>query len=495
VSTTSQQQTLQGTRTLSVLQPPPSHRSVSVAGGSVATRPSWVWLAGSDAIAAVLTLMVTSNLLASLAPERASVATNLEFVVLCTAALAGAALAKRVYPRARRRIVPAPADDLANLEATILTGALVALAGAALVPALRRGPLQPEAVAVGFAACAAVIPLARAAAIALRVRSATRPARVVVLGTGTIATDVGARLARSPHVELVGFVDDDPVDGQPVLGDLGELPAICEYAMVDRVVVAFSRSHPGRTTDLLRSLSRSVAVDVVPRYFELTGWDASFQDLDGLAVISLDGGGAGLFGRAVKRAFDVTGALIGLLVATPILLLAIAAIKVSSPGPVFFSQRRLGKGRQPFAILKLRTMRQPGPAESTLGNRSMPVPLTRLPDVAPRVTPVGRVLRRLGIDELPQLINVLRGDMSLVGPRPFVPEECTVLPSWVDRRFEVRPGMTGLWQVCGQHDLRFEELCRLDCQYVASWSFAGDMRILARTPGRLVRGGGGWPPA
>jgi lipopolysaccharide/colanic/teichoic acid biosynthesis glycosyltransferase len=158
---------------------------------------------------------------------------------------------------------------------------------------------------------------------------------------------------------------------------------------------------------------------------------------------------------------------------------------------VLFRQDRLGRDRRPFQILKLRTMRQPGPAESALGERHFPRPLTDLPDIEQRVTPVGRLLRRLGVDELPQLLNVLRGDMSLVGPRPFVPEECAVLPDWVGRRFEIRPGLTGLWQVCGQHDLRFDELCRLDCQYVVSWSFAADVRILARTPGRLLRGGGG----
>jgi lipopolysaccharide/colanic/teichoic acid biosynthesis glycosyltransferase len=108
-----------------------------------------------------------------------------------------------------------------------------------------------------------------------------------------------------------------------------------------------------------------------------------------------------------------------------------------------------------------------------------------------RVTRLGRLLRRSGLDELPQLLNVLAGDMSLVGPRPFVPQECGALPDWVQRRFAIRPGLTGLWQVCGQHDLRFEELCRLDCQYVNTWSFKGDLRILARTPGRLLRGGGG----
>lgn len=114
-------------------------------------------------------------------------------------------------------------------------------------------------------------------------------------------------------------------------------------------------------------------------------------------------------------------------------------------------------------------------------------PLDTAPDVS-RITRIGGILRRLGLDELPQLVNVLWGDMSLVGPRPFIPEECESLHGSVERRFDVRPGMTGLWQVCGQHEVGFEELCRLDVQYATSWSLRGDLRILARTPGRLLRG-------
>jgi exopolysaccharide biosynthesis polyprenyl glycosylphosphotransferase len=462
-------------------------------------RSNWTWLVVADGLAALFVFLVASNLLPSLAPSRVSLATNLEFVGISWTALATAVLAKRIYHHARRRIAPRPADDLAVLEAAIVLGALCTLALAAVVPELARGPLQPAAVAAAFGGCAIALPLTRAVTIGVRARSATRPVRIVVVGTGTIASDVGARLARSPHVELVGFVDDDPVPGAAVLGDLDSLPAICRFAMIDRVVVGFSRSHPARTTDLLRSLVGSVAVDIVPRYFELTGWQASFQDLDGLAVISLDGGGPGPVGRLVKRAFDVVAAGFGLLVAAPVLAAAMLAIKATSRGPVLFRQHRLGKDRRSFEILKLRTMRQPeeseDESEDEQSDRSIPRPLSHLPEVESRVTAVGTLLRRLGIDELPQLWNVLRGEMSIVGPRPFVPEECTVLPEWVGRRFEARPGMTGLWQVCGQHDLRFEELCRLDCQYVAGWSLTSDIRILARTPGRLLRGGGGDPGA
>jgi len=488
-----QHQWMTSAGTLTVVPSSPTRTLVGYPTARATSRPSWAWLVASDALVALLVLEGVSNLLPT--PSIALLATNLEFVGICWVALAAGVIIKRVYPKARRHIAPAPADDLVDLEAAVAIGALLTLALAALAPSLLRGPLQPAAVAAAFGGCAVVLPLARAAVIGARGRSATAPVRVVVLGTGTIATDVANRLSRSRHVELVGFVDDDPVDNHPVLGDLSSLPTICRIGTIDRVVVAFSRSHPARTTDLLRSLVGSVAIDVVPRYFELTGWEASFQDLDGLAVISLDGGSPGLYGRFAKRAFDVVGAGLCLLIVAPVLLAAVVAIKVTSNGPVCFRQHRLGRDRRHFEILKLRTMREPGPDEAHLGDRLIPRPLAHLPEVGLRVTAVGAVLRRLGIDELPQLINVLRGEMSLVGPRPFVPEECTVLPEWVGRRFEIRPGMTGLWQVCGQHDLRFEELCRLDCQYVASWSFAADIRILIRTPGRLLRGGGGGAPA
>jgi len=487
-------QAMASSGTFTVVAPQSTRRALlSLPIERTATRPGWTWLAASDALVALLVLLIASNLLPRFAPQRAAVITDLQFIGISWSALAAAMVARRVYPKARRRIAPAPADDLANLEGAIAIGALLTLAIAAIFPAMLRGPLHPGVVVLAFAGCAVALPIARAIAVGIRGRTDTRQVRVVVVGTGTIASDVAARLTRSRHVELVGFVDDDPVDGQPVLGDLASLPVICRLGLIDRVVVAFSRSHPARTTDLLRSLVGTVAVDVVPRYFELTGWEASFQDLEGLAVISLDGGSPGPTGRFAKRLFDVVGSALMLVAVSPVLLASVVAVKVSSAGPVLFRQERLGKDRRRFQILKLRTMRQPGPAEDALGRRMVPGPLARLPEIELRVTRVGRLLRRLGVDELLQLFNVLRGDMSLVGPRPFVPEECGALPQWVERRFDIRPGMTGLWQVCGQHDLRFEELCRLDCQYVASWSLAADARILARTPGRLLRGSGGEP--
>jgi exopolysaccharide biosynthesis polyprenyl glycosylphosphotransferase len=450
---------------------------------------AWALVALADALSAFAVFGLVSFTIASPASGTSE---RLGFLGLCWGALTATLWARRAYRRVRRQIAPAPADEIGSLVTGIVAGAWVALGSVAIIQAMGGPTLPVVRVVIGFAACALTLPLIRAGALAVHSRVASTQSRIVVLGTGTIAADVAARLTRSRHVSLVGFVDDDPHPGQPVLGDLAALPSICALESVDRVVVAFSRSHPQATMDTLRSLAGTVAIDVVPRYFELTGWEADLIDLEGLAVISLDGGPPGPVARAIKRTFDMIGAGVGLLLLAPALLAAAAAIKISSPGPVLFRQERLGRNRAPFSVLKLRTMR-PASAEELAADeaRLVPRPLFDHPLHERRVTRVGRLLRRSGLDELPQLLNVLRGDMSLVGPRPFVPQECGALPDWVDRRFAIRPGLTGLWQVCGQHDLRFEELCRLDCQYVNTWSFKGDVRILARTPGRLLRGGGG----
>ncbi|MGH8989891.1 MAG: sugar transferase, partial [Acidimicrobiales bacterium] len=170
----------------------------------------------------------------------------------------------------------------------------------------------------------------------------------------------------------------------------------------------------------------------------------------------------------------------------------VATRRTAAPLLVGAASRRSGTGDR--AVPSAWAAPPARPAASPAASAAAPAchlvartPLDTAPDVS-RITRSGAILRRLGLDELPQLLNVLRGDMSLVGPRPFIPEECESLHGSVERRFDVRPGMTGMWQVCGQHEVGFEELCRLDVQYATSWSLRGDLRILARTPGRLLRG-------
>ena len=423
-------------------------------------------------------------------PLRHHPGNQLTFAAITISAVIASLWAKRVYTRARRHIVPSPADDLGALAAAVLTSLLVVLAARSLFAGTIGASLPTASVLLGLGLCLASLPAARTLSLAVHKRTGTQAAKVVVVGTGTIAADAGSRLTRAAHVELVGYVDDDPVDGQEVIGDLDALPAICREQGIDRVVVAFSRCHPRRMAEVLRSLEGTLTIDVVPRYFELTGWEAVVDDLSGLALVSLGGSRPGFLGLAAKRSLDVVGALFGLLVLAPLLTTVALIVKLTSPGPVLFRQWRLGRNGVPFEILKFRTMRAATPEEIRERRRRPGCDLLFDADKdSQRVTTIGKALRRFGIDELPQLLNVLSGHMAMVGPRPFVPEECADLPGWANKRFEFRPGLTGMWQVCGQHDLRFDELCRLDCQYVDTWTFLADLRILARTPGRLLRGG------
>jgi lipopolysaccharide/colanic/teichoic acid biosynthesis glycosyltransferase len=196
------------------------------------------------------------------------------------------------------------------------------------------------------------------------------------------------------------------------------------------------------------------------------------------------------------RALDVTVAATALLVLVPIILIAAIAVRTSSPGPVLFRQRRLGRGMRPFTVLKFRTMR--ADADSALHRdyvrnligtdppKDAPENLYKLV-VDPRVTPVGRFLRSWSIDEVPQLWNVLRGEMSLVGPRPVIEYEVEQYPDWYLGRFAVKPGLTGLWQVSGRNERTYEEMVRFDIEYAERRSLGLDLRILVRTAAVVIR--------
>jgi lipopolysaccharide/colanic/teichoic acid biosynthesis glycosyltransferase len=192
----------------------------------------------------------------------------------------------------------------------------------------------------------------------------------------------------------------------------------------------------------------------------------------------------------VKRALDVAGALAGLLLLAPLLLAVALAIRLSSPGPAIFRQRRVGRSGREFVMWKFRTM-----VDGADQMRAALVSHLRDDewlDLArdPRVTPLGRVLRRTSLDELPQLVNVLRGEMSLVGPRPLPLDEDARIPAWASMRAGVRPGLTGPWQVAGRESIGFIGMLRIDCDYVRDRSVWGDVKILARTVPAVLDGRG-----
>jgi len=205
------------------------------------------------------------------------------------------------------------------------------------------------------------------------------------------------------------------------------------------------------------------------------------------------GGRAAAVRRALKRALDVVGAVLLLVVVAPLLLGAALAIRVSSPGPAVFRQVRLGRGGRPFVMLKLRTMQHGCPdtehrayVRALLAGEARPDDGLFKLQGDTRITRVGAVLRRTSMDELPQLWNVLRGHMSLVGPRPALPYEVEMFPPWAHRRFEVRPGVTGLWQVSGRNRLTMLEGLALDVQYVERHGLLPDVAILLRTVGAVL---------
>jgi exopolysaccharide biosynthesis polyprenyl glycosylphosphotransferase len=214
--------------------------------------------------------------------------------------------------------------------------------------------------------------------------------------------------------------------------------------------------------------------------------------LEGVPVVSVPPFALSRSSRLLKRMLDVVGASLALVVAGPVLAIVAVLIKLDSRGPILFSQTRMGYGNRPFRMLKFRTMvvdADARKAEVAALNKHVGTGDARMFKIAndPRVTRFGAILRRYSLDELPQLWNVLRGDMSLVGPRPLVLDEDEHVLAWAKKRLHLRPGMTGLWQVAGRNEIPFEEMVKLDYMYVTSWSLGGDLKLLARTVPAIVR--------
>ncbi|HWI09675.1 MAG TPA: exopolysaccharide biosynthesis polyprenyl glycosylphosphotransferase, partial [Solirubrobacteraceae bacterium] len=240
-----------------------------------------------------------------------------------------------------------------------------------------------------------------------------------------------------------------------------------------------------QTLERVRAVRRpDVHLSIVPNYFELFASNATIEDLEGIPVVSLPPMRLSSSVLVLKRSFDIVVCGLGLLVLSPMLAIVAVLIKLDTRGPVFFRQRRCGRAGREFRIVKFRTMVDGAERHrfelAGLNDMTDGGPLFKIKD-DPRITRVGRFLRRTSIDELPQLWNVLKGEMSLVGPRPFVVHESEQITGWAGRRLETTPGITGLWQVLGRNDLPFEEMVKLDYIYVTNWSLWWDLKILCQT--------------
>jgi exopolysaccharide biosynthesis polyprenyl glycosylphosphotransferase len=220
---------------------------------------------------------------------------------------------------------------------------------------------------------------------------------------------------------------------------------------------------------------------VVPRLFDALGPSVEMDDVEGITVLGINPPVLSRSSRAIKRATDIVGAVTTIVLTSPLLLAIAIAIKLDSPGPLLFRQQRIGRGGRRFWVLKFRTMVPDAERlRAELLIQSTDPNWLKL-DHDPRITRVGRRLRMASLDELPQLWNVLKGEMSLVGPRPLIESEDHQLEEWARARIDLTPGLTGLWQVLGRTNIPFNEMAKLDYVYVTNWTLWGDIRLLVKT--------------
>ena len=278
------------------------------------------------------------------------------------------------------------------------------------------------------------------------------------------------------------------------LGPVSELSHVLRNGDVDEVFIAAPAASRGRVMDMTQHCQRKqVPFKIVPDLYEMSLSGVDINDLGGIPLLSMREAsiqGANLF---VKRAMDLCLSGIVLAGLSPVWLLFSLAIKIDSPGPVLFKQERLGRGGKPFQIYKFRSMKREAEKEvSKLVDLNEAVgPLFKIRD-DPRLTRTGRWLRRISLDELPQLINVLKGEMALVGPRPPLASEVELYQDWHKKRLEVAPGVTGLWQVSGRSELPFDEMVMLDMYYIENWSPGLDVKIILRTLPAVLSGRGAY---
>jgi exopolysaccharide biosynthesis polyprenyl glycosylphosphotransferase len=311
---------------------------------------------------------------------------------------------------------------------------------------------------------------------------------ILIVGTDADAIALLHAAQRSPHLgyRVAGFVGPDEIGqrgGVRVLGGIDETLQVLEATGATGVLISLSSVESEVVNRLTRELTDAgyhVALLSGLRDIDVVRFRA--QDLGGRTLIYVEQIQRGGWHAVAKRTFDIVVSLAALMLTAPLLLIAAIAIKRSSRGPVIFAQERVGRDGQTFRVFKLRTMVADADAiKHTLADRNeADGPMFKIAD-DPRVTKAGRLLRRLSIDEIPQFVNVLRGDMSVVGPRPALPSEVEQWTDDVHERLRVLPGITGMWQVSGRSETTFDEYKRLDLYYVDNWSLAHDARIVLRT--------------
>ena len=330
-------------------------------------------------------------------------------------------------------------------------------------------------------------------------RRLARETRVLIVGAGVVGDRVAEMIVdyQWTGLQLVGYLDDDPqkrMVNRSVLGTLDDVERIIREEHINDVILALPPSAHQRLNMVVSCLHEMpVNVRIIPDYFSLALYRATVEDFGGIPMINLRDPALNDYQRLVKRAFDLTVGTLITLITLPVMALVALAIKIDSPGPILFRQKRIGQNGQVFNMLKFRSM--------VVNAEALQDQITQVDEEGnvihkvkddPRVTRVGRFIRRWSLDELPQFFNVIKGELSLVGPRPEMPWLVDEYASWQRKRFAVPQGITGWWQVNGRSDKTMHLHTDEDLYYIQNYSLWLDLYILFKTPWAILRGKGAY---
>jgi exopolysaccharide biosynthesis polyprenyl glycosylphosphotransferase len=412
-----------------------------------------------------------------------------------------------LYDRDEERTDHSTADDFSGVFNMITVCTFVFWVLCYITGAAR--PDAPKLI-IFWLAAVLFVALARSVARGLARRNVAYLQNAVIVGAGEVGQLVAKKLLRHPEygINVVGFVDSDPKDRHrglehlALLGGTDRLPAAIRLFDIDRVIIAFSNESHDQTLRLLQSVKDlDVQIDIVPRLFETVGPNVGLHMVEGLPLVGLPPLHLSRSSAFLKRSIDVTLSGVGLALLTPLFFAIAIAVKLDSRGPTLYRHKRVGRRGTQIDVLKFRSMRLDACRGERYGGADAEAAFLDLMSDArhahefgesykfsndPRTTRVGRFLRRTSLDELPQLLNVVRGDLSLVGPRAVTTDELERYGERVDDLLAVRPGVTGYWQINGRSRLTYEDRVRLDLVYIRGWSLRVDAQILARTLRALV---------
>ncbi len=369
------------------------------------------------------------------------------------------------------------------------------------------GPMVYSRLLILYAGAAAVILIGISRIVRGQLESRLRRrgigvAHVLIVGAGELGRTVMRNIVARPELgyHCIGFVDDDDVRGQtdigrfPALGKVSEVENLITMNRIDEVIVTLPWSVQPKIVEVVNLLHHHrVRVRVVPSLLQINLSKIDVDDLGGIPLIGVRQPTFSPVNDAIQRAFDLVVAIPIALLSLPVVLVAALAIRLDSPGNPIFSQRRAGKNGRPFKFYKLRSMVEDAEQQrgGLLDRNEADGPLFKIKN-DPRTTRVGRIIRKLSLDELPQFWNVLKGDMRVVGPRPALLSEVAHYNDWQRERLRVKPGITGLWQISGRSELTFDEMCLLDVYYIENWSLVMDLKVALKTVPYLLSARGAY---